>query len=932
MEEFGRIFRITAYRWKQEGGDRYSIGVNDGSQLLDPDLIRDRVAGARLAMRDILHSSSDGLEACKGLSDFYDQLIESLFAEVVDRTEGASDSGLTLIATGGWGRQELCPYSDIDFILLGDDQSISVAKQVADTLLYPLWDAGVNVGHAVRTVNETNKLAGDDIATTSALLDARHIAGIQGPVERLREQTRRAIAPGQDANAFVAKLGAGMRDRHQRFDQTVYLLEPNLKRGRGALRDLATAQWVAHARWGTPSFRALMAKGHISSRQLAILEDARSFLLRIRSLLQFQVERPTDQLTFEIQEAIAPDLYPNAKLAAGDIRPAVAPAVEALMRHYYLHARGAVQVTDFILERAKVASRRKPRIRRIDSTFLIFNGKIGVHDPQVFRDKPAEMVRVFRVAVTHEVPIYGHTRQLIADTVATHGDTLTRDPIAAKLFLDALVDPQDASDDALVPALLEEMHQLGVLNAVLPEFAPCTCRVQHDLYHVYTVDQHQLYTVAMLKRIARGELQKQFPTATEAYELVERYSPLYLATLLHDVGKPLGKGHAEKGARIVGVVGRRLRLSEQEVSTAAFLVRQHLTMSHLSQRRDLSDVEVIQKFAERVGTLQQLAQLYLLTLCDTAMTAPGNLNPWKQSLLRELYLRTRDFLGGSSSKANADPVDELASHRSRIITLAVAGVGDRPAVSQAETKRFLSHVDRGFLSSLSARQVARHVALAQEYEIGDASFAMQVGYYPLKGHSEVAIVAADVPMLLAAIAAAFAVNRVHVLGAVGSRSAFGEAARPLACDLFYVRNAVGKAIPTDDSRWKRIESDLTALLSGPLSRERIFELVSQRQPSRDPAPRVTPEVPTEIRFDNDASSDYTIAEVFTRDKIGVLYTITDSLAALELDVSLVKLSTEGEKVADVFYLSRAGKKIENSQALAHIAQSIAQRLEELGDA
>ncbi|MBZ0232609.1 MAG: HD domain-containing protein, partial [Deltaproteobacteria bacterium] len=629
--------------------------------------LRAELGHARNEMKQALVGGAKGGEVAAWLSDVYDRALATRWRWATRDT----DARLALVATGGWARREVAPYSDIDFILLhrGDD---AAAKLVADRLLYPLWDARVAVGHAVREPRAAAKLAREDLATATALVDVRHITGDRTLTDELCAVTRSMIAPGGDANDFIAQLAGEKRKRHDRFGDSLYLLEPNLKQGIGALRDLATALWAARARWllragplpsHGESIALLRDRGHLTRRQADVLAAARDFLLGLRALAQLQGQRRTDQLTFEIQEALAPAMYPDVRRGEGTGRPAVAPAVEALMRAYYLHARSVVQVADRLLETARVPPRRRPRIRDIDGSFLTFNGELAVRDAKLFAERPGEMLRLFRVAVVEDASVYGHTRDMVAELAPLHAERLRADPAAARWFVDALCDPRDRSQ----PSQLEILNQLGVVAAVMPEWAPVVCRVQHDLYHVYTVDQHQLYAVAMLKRIARGELASEQPVATEAYQRVTRPASLYLGTLLHDVGKPLGKGHAEKGAVIAAAVGARLGLAPQDVATAEFLVRQHLTMSHISQRRDLSDPEVVARFADRVGDEERLAQLYLLTLCDTAMTAPNNLSAWKSELLRDLYLRARAYLAARSGAAPAPSVDaDLAERRAKV--------------------------------------------------------------------------------------------------------------------------------------------------------------------------------------------------------------------------------------------------------------------------
>ena len=895
--------------------------------------LRAELGQARAQVKSALVGGARGGEAAAALSDVYDRALASRWRWAT-RDVAAP---LALVATGGWARRELAPYSDVDFVLLHRGDA-AAAKIVADRILYPLWDAKVAVGHAVREPRAAAKLAKDDLATATALVDVRHIAGERALTDELCALSRAIIAPGGDANDFIAQLAAEKTRRHDRFGDSLYLLEPNLKQGIGALRDLATALWAARARWllragqlppHGESIALLRDEGHLTRRQGEILAEARDFLLGLRALAQLFSGRRTDQLTFEIQEALAPALYPAIRRGEGTGRPAVAPAVEALMRAYYVHARSVVQVADRLLETARVPPRRRPRIREIDGSFITFNGELAVRDPRLFHDRPSEMLRLFRVAVAEDTAVYGHTRDLITELAPQQADRLRADPAAARWFVEALCDPRDQRQ----PSQLEILNQLGVIAAVMPEWAPVVCRVQHDLYHVYTVDQHQLYAVAMLKRIARGELAAEHPAATEAYGRVTRPASLYLGTLLHDIGKPQGKGHAEKGGVIAGVVGARLGLAPEDVATAEFLVRQHLTMSHLSQRRDLSDPEVVARFAERVGGEERLAQLYLLTLCDTAMTAPNNLNAWKSELLRDLYLRARAHLESRNAPSPAAVVaPDVAERRAKVVQLVTQTdtQGVEPRFSRAAVEAVVAGLDERIFAQLSPRQAARHVRLVLAVEERGAKVGVGVSHFPLKGHSEVAVVAPDAHGVLAAIAGALVAHRVDVLGAV-----VGRADTPggrVALDLFFVRDLVGAAIPQTDARWSRLEADLAELLrDGAPARDAVPALIARRRPPSGLPPRVTPAVATDIRVDNHESSEATIVEVFTRDRLGVLYAITQTLADLGLDISVSKVSTEGEKVADVFYVTRDGAKLTDPAAVEVVRAGIGAALAELAE-
>jgi [protein-PII] uridylyltransferase len=911
---------------------------------IEPGSLRRALDATLAALPAQLRAPGEGGAACHAIARVYDRELAARF------TAAAGDAALALVATGGWARRELAPHSDIDLLVLHDDDE-PLARRVTDRLLYPLWDDKLAVGHAVRAPRAAARLARDDLATATALLDARHIAGEHRLTRALVRATLGALAPGGNPNALINALAAEQQARHARFGASLYLLEPNLKQGIGGLRDLSTALWCAQIRWQPPRptepprdapgaerrVGDLVTRGHLTPRQAQVVLGARDFQLRIRALVQLTARRRFDQLTFEIQEAIAPELYPDASArdgdAQGEVRPAVAPAVEALMRDYYLHARGVVEVADRLLERARVPARRRPRIAPVDAGFVTVNGELAIRDPQLFVDRPSELVRLFRVAVGERLAVHGDTRELAAETIARDPAPLARDPVAARLLLDALVDPRDAAQ----PSALEVMNQLGVLSAVMPAWAPCVGRVQHDLYHVYTVDQHQLLAVAMQKRLARGELAAEHPTATELWRRVQRPAPLYLATLLHDVGKPLGKGHAEKGAVVATGIARRLGMPEDAAELTAFLVRQHLTMAQLSQRRDLSDPDVIARFAQRVGDAERLIQLYLLTLCDAAMTAPDNLTAWKADLLRDLMQRTRAaFAGGTATgAARGSRVAVAAGLTDAAEPVAQAQAGEREVRVQVaqlvgggpEVLAIVAAFDPRLFTQLTPRQAARHVRLVGRARAETPSLALEVRCLPMRGHSELAIVTPDAPGVLATIAGALTAHRVDVLGAVLGHVEL--AGGRLVADVFYVRDLKRAAIADDDPRWAKLGADLRYLLDGPPDPTRVAALIARRRPRSGMPARITPGVATEIRIHDD-STHATIVEVSTRDRVGVLYAITQTLAELGLDISLAKVATEGEKVADVFYVTRSGQRITDPADRATLVDRLAAAVAEPG--
>ncbi|MCP4449724.1 MAG: [protein-PII] uridylyltransferase [Myxococcales bacterium] len=872
----------------------------------------ERIDRARAQMAVDLAEGMSGACACRRLSESYDALVNELWDHAMADLPAARDAGFSLVALGGWGREEICPFSDIDFVLLAEAGQEDLAKELADKILYPLWDAKVKVGHAVRNSAAAAALARDDLPTATALLDARLVVGDSATFLPLVTGTRQSVAPGGNANAFLRMLSDERERRYERFGDSLYLLEPNIKQGIGGLRDHQTAHWAARARWSVKSLADLVAIGELTRRQLEVMERGLDFLLRLRSLVQLEAGRSTDQLSFEIQESIGPRLFPYVVAPKGRVVPAVAPAVETLMRKYYLAGRGIERVTNRLIESAIVPARRKPHIHKIDHSFLSWNGKLAVRDPSIFAEQPAEMFRYFRVALEHGLPLYGHTQELIEAQIASSGHVLSGDPLAGGYFLDALVDLRDLSSDRQhAKSLLRQMHALGLLAALMPEFGPCTGRVQHDLYHVYTVDQHQLAAVGLLKKTGAGQLGMDGRGAMDAYQRLESVEALFLATLLHDIGKPMGAGHAANGARMASMIAVSLEMAEPDVAMVDFLVRQHLTMSHISQRRDLSDPDVISKFASLVGSTPALTCLYLLTRCDTAMTAPGNLSSWKDQLLSELYNRTLDELEGGNSMES-----EQALHRRQARRRAVEIVSEqgREPVRAARADAIVDKLEPGFVNALTARQLSRLIECALARVDEETQVAVGVRMLAGRGQTEFVCVCEDAPAVLSHITGVLAAHRVVIDGA--SIASLKSSHGPIALQAFMVRDEFQQPIPADAKRWSRIERDLRLVMASTNRAEMVEELLGSRNENYSVKPKISVRDDSQIKIFDAESSDYSVIEVHTSDAIALLHCITGVLSRHGLDIHRSMVSTEGDRVADVFYVQVGGDKLSRVEGTA----------------
>lgn len=872
----------------------------------------EQIARARTQMAADLAAGMSGVEACQRLSQSYDSLVTTLWETAMREIPAAENAGFAVVALGGWGREEICPFSDIDFVLLAEAEHLELATEFANKILYPLWDAKVKVGHAVRSCSAAAALARDDLPTATALLDARLVVGDPDSFADLVAATRRSVAPGGNANAFLQMLRDERERRYGRYGDSLYLLEPNIKQGIGGLRDYQTAHWAARARWAVPSLSELVSMGELTRRQLEVLQRGLDFLLQIRSLVQLEAGRATDQLSFEIQEAIGPELFPYVVAPEGRIVPAVAPAVETLMRKYYLVGRGIERVANRLIESATVPARRKPHIHKLDHSFLSWNGKLAVRDPAIFADQPAEMFRYFRVALEHGLPLYGHTQELIEAQVAKSGYALSGDPKASQYFVEALTDLRDQSTESRRgKTLLRQMHDLGLLAALMPEFGPCTGRVQHDLYHVYTVDHHQLKAVDLLKKTGAKLLGPDASTAEDAFDRLESTDAVFLGTLLHDVAKPLGAGHAENGAKIAASIAISLGMPESDVTMVDFLVRQHLTMSHISQRRDLSDPDVISKFAQLVGSANALTNLYLLTRCDTAMTAPGNLSSWKDQLLADLYLRTLDALEGDSSMEN-----EQALHRWQARRRAVEIVSEQGKEPQraARADAVVDKLDPGFVNALSARQLSRLVECVLRRADEGVQAAIGVRVIAGRGQTELVCVLEDSLAVLSHVAGVVAAHRMCIDSA--SIASMDSAQGPVAMQVFLIRDEYAQPIPSEDRRWAKVERDLRKVMASESRSELVAELLESRNEGYSVKPKITVRDDSEVKIFDAESSDYSVIEVHTGDAIALLHSVTGVLSRHGLDIHRAMVSTAGDRVADAFYAQVDGKKLSAAQGEA----------------
>jgi [protein-PII] uridylyltransferase len=856
---------------------------------------RERAAAAART-GGIVSGATVGIDAARALSNE----VAAIITEVAGREVAKCKTPVAIFATGGFGRAELAPFSDLDLLVLcpktpGDD-----VQKLAEAILYPLWDAKVDAGHAVRAYDQALALPATDLAAATALLDARFLTGDQALADKFLAAFRARVAKTA-AEDFVARLRAEQKERHSRFGDTIFLLEPDLKNGPGGLRDLCVGRWAAMARFGTSDPKQLLAQGVMTGRLAQAFTAASEWLMRTRILMHATAGRRQDHLRFALQEAIAPILYPEARDRGGVIRPAVHPAVEALMHQYHAHAKLIRNETERLLQRATARDDKKRKTRPVmslagsknaDPNFVVRDGALEPIDPAIFEQKPGEMIRIFQLAIGLDVPLALRTRELLGELAASRPELLREDIDAGRRFVDICCDARDRAN----PSRLEQMQDLGMLAAIMPEWEPSTGRVQHDIYHVYTVDQHALYAVGRLHALQRGDHAAAFPIASETVREVTRPVALAIGTLLHDVGKPYGSPHSEIGAGLAVAICRRLGIGDEDTKRIEFLVRQHLVMGQMSQRRDLEDLGMISDFAALCGNEENLRELYLLTFCDLASVAPDAMSSWKETLLAELYTRTLSFQRRGPDLLVAERAEIVAERQkgaARLLGELEPEIGDAPL-----GRLFAGFPSRYFAENTEAR-IAAHVRLVRARREQGKSGLIDVSHDVRLGMTEMVLAAADTPGLLADVAGVLYANRIEVVdAAIYSRHPTDPSESPEALDIFRVRDSMGRPV-TADARWTKVSSDLEAVVSGRIKAE---VLVAGRPRTESVAAWKTPAVPTECKLDNNVSRDFTVVEVITEDRPGVLYAIARALYVAGLDIHRSKIATEANRAIDVFYV------------------------------
>jgi [protein-PII] uridylyltransferase len=853
----------------------------------------------RLAERQA--EGATGSEINSANSDTYDRLIRRLYETVETdhyTREGRLDPRVAVAAVGGYARREMSIGSDVDLLFLVEDEIDPLAAEVAERIQYCLWDARVEVGAAVRNVDQCVALGLEDLSALTAIQGVRFLAGDAGLFPTLTRAVTQRLIP--DVPAFVDELVEVMQRRHERFGESLYLLQPNLKEGAGGLRDYHTAMWVARAvDPNVRELRDLLHVGLLTDSEMAAYRGGLDFLWRVRNGLHLLQKRKTDQMSFGHQEELAS--YFGLEEGAGDEL-----AVERFMRRYYLHARAIQTFSEIVIEqcqaRLRPRSAAEPPVETEDG-FRIAGGQLEVPHSAHLREQPLRLLTAFAVSQDHDVPLSRTARRLIRENLHLIDDTFRRSPEAAAVLLRIL-----ASEHRVMRSLMA-MNEVGVLGSYLPEWDHIVCRWQHVIYHTYTVDVHSIFLVEQLRRLWRGKFEQALPDLTELVREVADLPALFLGCLLHDIGKGFGVDHSSKGAVLARTCLERLALEPERIDRIIFIVEFHLLMSHVAQRRDLSDPKVIVEFARSVGDRENLRNLYLATFADMRASSDAAFTEWRRELLRELYVRTSEFLetGEDDPRRAMEQVEARVERRRAAAREEILALG----VAAGRVDELFDSMPRRYFISHTPRQIARHArvvfSLGPERGLATAVREMRGGF------SELIISTRDKHGLYGDISGCITGVGINILGSNVYTTRSG-----LALEIYRVTTPPGDEADRA-GYWKRLDQVLLDVLDGrgsvsELQNARRAPVGSRRSPSRTP--------PT-LSIRNDVSDFYTVIDVTADDRLGLLYELTRTLAEHDLEIFVSKASTVLDQVADTFYVKAAsGKRLTDPEALARLEASV----------
>lgn len=840
--------------------------------------------------RRIAATPGRGMEIASAQSFLTDQILRIAFdatTQHVYRLDNPSTAErISMVAVGGYGRAEMAPYSDVDLMFLSPIRHTAWVEQVVEAILYILWDLGLKVGHSTRTVDDMIRMAKSDLSVKTALLEARYLWGDQPLYDEAALRFEREIVAGQ-AREFIAAKLAERDERHKRMGDSRYVVEPNVKDGKGGLRDLQTLFWIGKFVHQVKDAQELVQKGLFTPDEYRQFQRAQNHLWAVRITLHDLAGRAEERLTFDMQREVAERMaYAN--------RPGMS-AVERFMRHYFLTAKQVGNLTALFLAhleeqhaRASWLPRLSRRPRRLNG-FRLSRGKIEAPSDDFFRQDPVRLVELFQLADLHSLDIHPMTMRLAARDEGLINEAVRQNPRANALFLDVLTSPRDPEK------LLRWMNEAGVFGRFVPDFGRVVAKMQWDMYHHYTVDEHTIRAIGLLSVIEKGTMNDEHPLSSAIIHQIVSRRVLYVAVLLHDIAKGRGGDHSILGEEVALKLCPRLGLSASETDTVAWLVRQHLLMSATAFKRDLSDFKTILDFSELVASVERLRLLLVLTVVDIRAVGPGVWNNWKAQLLTTLYNSAEEVLRlGHKQTGRRERIEARQQRLQQVMGW------DDPGF-EAYAGRF---ADSYWLAE-PTDVLAANMALVADADVEKRQFTIRSLPDAAAGTTLVTVYAADHPGLFYRIAGGIAMGGATIVDARIHTTRDG-----MALDNLVVQDPVGG--PFDEpQRLARMEQSILDALAGKVKlADRLTARPLPRR--RQEAFRVVPQV----FIDNRASNRFTVVEVTALDRPALLYALTYALYGARVTIHSAHIATYGERAVDTFYLTDlTGEKIDSPARL-----------------
>ncbi len=863
-------------------------GREDMFRAAATQLLKAELATARDTAQALLLKDRHGRRCAERLCFVQDAIIRILYSAATQHLYRSpvptGAERMAVVATGGYGRGLMAPESDIDLLFILPYKQTAWGEQVAETILYCLWDMGLKVGHATRSVDESIRQARGDMTIRTAILEMRFLTGDLPLYDELIERFDREVVQNTASEFVTAKL-AEREERHRRAGQSRYLVEPNVKDGKGGLRDLHTLFWIAKYVYRVRETHELVGHGVFDAQEYRTFRRCSDFLWSVRCNLHFLSGRPEERLSFDLQRDIAVRLGYTSHPGMQD--------VERFMKHYFLIAKEVGNLTAILCAKledqqakpAPVLSRMIARLRpgtnhrRVPESddFIVDNNRINLAVPDVFKHDPVNLIRIFRLAQKNNLAFHPDAMRTVTRSLRLINTELRDNPEANRLFMEILT-----SDDA--ETVLRRMNETGVLGHFIRAFGRIVSMMQFNMYHHYTVDEHLLRCVGFLQEIERGG-NDEFTVASDLMRKIrpEHRAVIYITTLLHDIAKGRPEDHSIAGAKVARRLCPRLGFSPADTETIAWLIEQHLTMSTVAQSRDLSDRRTIETFARVVQSVELMKLLTILTTADIRGVGPGVWNGWKAQLLRTLYYETEPVLTGGFSEVN------------RARRIAAAQGEFRAAFTEwpdAEVDAYIGRHYPAYWLKVELQRKIRHARFLRSSEEGGHKLAINVGFDEARGVTELTILAVDHPWLLSIIAGACASAGANIVDAQIYTTTDGRALDTIAISREYDRDE------DEGRRATRIGEMIEQVLEGKL---RLPEVVARRAAGRGKARPFV--VEPEVTINNQWSELYTVIEMSGLDRPGLLYELTTAISKLNLNIASAHVATFGERARDVFYVT-----------------------------